>query len=134
MSCSSLQTTNSVVKSNNVIIVSSAADVINVTRFCVRFYYRRAYNGYIPYHANAIRLCAVLAGVLGRRTAGSSLTGVRTLYRVIHSADLYNLKRATPGPILDALGCFQRRCRRLLVRPRYLDSLGNGRTPRRIAT
>lgn len=110
VSCSGLATVNYVVNSKKLVMVSRSSYVISVTGFFLGFAMSRSYNGYAPYHINAGQLLRVLRGVASNGTALQSLSGLRRLYRCVGAGSLYKLNRATPGPILTALGFFHSRC------------------------
>lgn len=122
VSCSGLLTTNSVVKSKKVVIVSRSSYVITVTGFCLSFAIRRSYNGYTPYQVNGGQLRRVLRGVASNGKAVRSLRQLHGLTNIVGSATLYNLKRASPGPILSAVSGFCSRC---------LTRIGRGHYPSR---
>lgn len=112
LSFSSIGGLSTVVKSNNLMIVSRGAYVIRITEFFVGFARHRDYNGYMPYHRNAGHVLRVLREVMSNGNRVSSLSRLRRLTGVIRGVTLYKLNGDTPLPIVDALGHFHSRCRR----------------------
>lgn len=119
VSFSGLLTTNSVVKSKKVVIVSRSSYVMSMTHFFLSFAMRRSYNGYAPYHVNGGQLLRLLGGVARNGTARGSLRALRALNGIVGSATLYKLKRASPGPMLSALSGFCSRCVRRMQSGAY---------------
>lgn len=119
VSFSGLLTTNSVVNSKKVVIVSRSSYVISISHFCLSFAMRRSYNGYAPYHVNGGQLLRLLGGVARKQNARGSLSALTALKRIVGSATLYKLKRASPGPILSALSGFCSRCLRRIESGAY---------------
>lgn len=119
LSFSSIGGCNTVINSNNLMIVSRRAYVMRITHFFVNFARERSYNGYNPYHVNAGHVLRVLREVMSKGNRMRSLSGLRRLKGFVGSHSLYKLKGDTPLPMLSALEGFESRCMRRVISGGY---------------